>query len=226
MAKDPQTVTIYGRLSFPVWTYEQALVRNAQKPNKQYIKKPEDVAPEFNLLVEQPQMDKLVTHIRDEFIPFCAAREAAGEKRNKLDAKQIKKIEAVLADLEDQPPHIPIKPVPEKTQALAPECVAMVKINGMKGVDIDLKAIVQTEDELEVPMPDLVIPPRGIVLPLKQTVHQMYAGCYVAATINLYAYESQGLPGITASASTAVFKADGDRFGGGVAVDEDEIFAD
>jgi hypothetical protein len=54
----------------------------------------------------------------------------------------------------------------------------------------------------------------------------MYGGCYVAATLNLYAFISGKLPGFSASASVAVFKADGDRFGGGTAVDEDEIFLD
>ena len=117
-----------------------------------------------------------------------------------------------------------MKPVPEKTQALAPEAVAMIKISGQRGLDIDLKAIVTSEDELNVPDPDQLAFP--IVKPIGQTVHRMYGGCYVAATVNLYAFVSGKLPGFSASAGTAVFKADGDRFGGGVDVDEDEIFLD
>ena len=59
-----------------------------------------------------------------------------------------------------------------------------------------------------------------------QTVHSMYPGCFVAATLNLYGFLSGKKPGFSASASTAIFKADGDRFGGGVDFDEDEIFLD
>jgi hypothetical protein len=101
--------------------------------------------------------------------------------------------------------------------------VASVKVSGNRGTDIELKAIVNDEDELAVPDPDLLSFP--VIRPINQTVHQMYAGCYVAATLNLYAYET-GSVGVSASAGVAVFKADGDRFGGGVTVDEDEIFAD
>ena len=54
----------------------------------------------------------------------------------------------------------------------------------------------------------------------------MYPGCFVAATLNLYGFLSGKKPGFSASASTAIFKADGDRFGGGVDFDEDEIFLD
>jgi len=54
----------------------------------------------------------------------------------------------------------------------------------------------------------------------------MYGGCYVAATLNLFSFVSGKAPGFSAAASVAVFKADGDRFGGGVAIDEDEMFMD
>ena len=54
----------------------------------------------------------------------------------------------------------------------------------------------------------------------------MYPGAYVAVTLNLYAYHNGKLPGFSAGASVAVFKADGERFGGGTTVDEDEIFLD
>jgi hypothetical protein len=54
----------------------------------------------------------------------------------------------------------------------------------------------------------------------------MYPGAYVAVTANLYAYHNGKPPGFSAGCSVAVFKADADRFGGGVAVDEDEIFMD
>lgn len=221
--KNPQTVTIYGRLSFPNFIYASAVTRNA---TSKFPKAPEDVAPDFNLLVEKPQLEKFLAHVRDEFLPFCVEQSNKGEKRNALTQKEVDRILQVIdsEDWESQPPYIPVKPVPEKTMDLAPEAVANIKIVGNKGIDIECKAIVNSEDELLVPDPDQLTWP--IIKPIGQTVHSMYGGCYVAATLNLYAFVSGKLPGFSASAGVAVFKADGERFGGGVTVDEDEIFAD
>jgi hypothetical protein len=220
-AKDPKTVTIYGRLSFPNFEHAQAVKRNA---TSKFPKAPEDVTPDFNLLVEQAQLDKLVTHLKTVFLPYCKAQSDKKEKRDALDDKQVKLVlKAIDSDWESQPPYIAIKPVPDKTKALAPEAVASIKVVGNKGSNIELKAIVNNEDELLVPDPDQLTFP--VIKPIGQTVHQMYGGCYVAATLNLYAFDSP-TAGFSASAGVAVFKADGDRFGGGVAVDEDEIFLD
>lgn len=222
-AKNPKTVTIYGRLSFPNFNYQQAVVKNAKS---QFPKDAADVSPDFNLLVEQSQLDKLVTHIKTEFLPYCVEQSNKGEKRDaltKADADRILKL-IDSGDFAAQPPYISIKPVAEKTADLAPEAVASIKVTGNKGQDIELKAIVQNEDELIVPDPDLLSFP--VIKPIGQTVHQMYGGCYVAATLNLYAFISGKLPGFSASAAVAVFKADGERFGGGTAVDESEIFLD
>lgn len=223
MAINPQVVTVYGRLSFPVWTYAEAVARN---PKSEYPKKDEDITPEFNLLLEQPQLDKLVTHVRDVFLPFCLEQSKSGQARNALDDKQVAQLIKQLddADWEDQPPYISIKPVNDKTAALAPEAVANLKIKGPRGLDIELKAIVNDESELSVPDPDRIKYPD--VLPIHTTVHQMYPGAYVAATLNLYSFVSGKKPGWSAAAGVAVFKADADRFGGGVPVDMDDIFAD
>ena len=221
-SNNPQVVTIYGRLSFPNFQYQQAVTRNA---TSKFPKKPEDVTPDFNLLVEQAQLDKLVEHVRTMFLPFVLEKGAKGE-RGGLDQKQVDKIIKLLdsKDWEAQPPYIPIKPVPDKTAALAPEAVANIKIVGNKGVDIEQRAIVNDENELLVPDPDQLTYP--IIRPIGQTVHSLYGGCYAGATLNLYAFVSGALPGFSASAGVVVFKADGDRFGGGIDVDEDEIFAD
>lgn len=221
--KNPKTVTIYGRLSFPNFNYAQAVARNVKS---KFPKDAADVAPDFNLLVEQPQLEKLLLHVENEFLPYCVKQSAAGEKRDALTQAEADRILKVIAgaDWDSQPPYIPVKSVPEKTTELAPEAVASIKIAGNRGVDIELKAVVNHEDELLVPDPDILKYP--VIKPIGQTVHNMYGGCYVAATLNLYAFISGKLPGFSASASTAVFKADGERFGGGVSVDEDEIFLD
>lgn len=221
--KNPKTVTIYGRLSFPNFKHDEAVKRNAKS---KFPKEAADVSPDFNLLVEQAQFDKLVDHVLNVFLPYCVKQSTDGETRDALTQAEADRIVKLIksGDFEAQPPYIPIKAVGEKTAELAPEAVASVKIVGNKATDIELKAIVNTEDELLVPDPDQLTYP--VIKPIGQTVHQMYGGAYVAATLNLYAFISGKLPGFSASSSVAVFKADGERFGGGKAVDEDEIFAD
>jgi hypothetical protein len=221
--KNPKVVTIYGRLSFPTFTAAEAFARSQKG---QYpAATPAEAAPDFQLLVEQAQHDKFYNHIVNEFFPYCLEQEKKGEKRDVLSDKEIAKLTAdITGDLEDQNFNTPFKPIHVKTAPLAPECVAAFKIIGNKGVDIELKAIVNGEDELSVPDPDLLAFP--VIRPINQTVHSMYPGCYVAVTVNLYAYHNGKNPGFSAGGSVAVFKAEGDRFGGGVSVDEDEIFAD
>lgn len=221
--KNPKTVTIYGRLSFPVWTAQAAYDRSQK--GKYPAKDIASAAGEFNLLVDQAQFDKLVNHIESVFMPYCIAQEAAGEKRDTLDKKEVDVlIEQMKAADFAGVYNMPIKVVPEKTAPLVPEAVASVKVIGNKGVDIEQKAIVNDEDELLVPDPDQLTFP--IIKPIGQTVHQMYPGAYVAVTLNLYAYHNGKLPGFSAGGSVAVFKADGERLGGGTTVDEDEIFLD
>ena len=219
---NPQNVTLYGRLSYPVFNHKDAVARNAKSAFPKTD--PNEVSPEFNILLDQVQLDKFMAHVTDVFLPYCLAQHTAGEKRNALDAAQIKRIMGVLEDPENQPPYIPLKLVPEKTQDLAPDAVYMLKVTGNKGVDIELKAIVNAEEELAVPDPTQLTFP--VIKPLRQTVHNIYAGCYVAITANLYAFVSGKVPGFSASSSVCIFKMDGDRFGGGGEIDEDEIFAD
>ena len=75
MAKSPKNVTIYGRLSFPTFDYQRAVAKNA---TSQYKKAdPADVTPDFNLLVEQAQLDKLKKHVLEN---GCGLWWVAGEK--------------------------------------------------------------------------------------------------------------------------------------------------
>lgn len=221
--KNPKVVTIYGRLSFPTFTADEAFARGqkGQYPPKSVA----EAAPDFQLLLEQAQHDKLVNHITNVFFPYCIEQEKNGEKRDVLSDKEVAKLLAdITGDLADQNFNTPLKAIHEKTAPLAPECVSAVKVIGNKGVDMELKAIVADEEELRVPDPDLLDFP--VIKPISQTVHSMYPGCYVAVTLNLYAYHNGKNPGFSAGGSTAVFKMDGERFGGGTSVDEDEIFAD
>lgn len=221
MTATPKTVTIWGRLSFPTWTAEEAYTfsQRGQYPAKSV----DEAAPNFTLLVNAAQWEKFQKHATEVFLPYCVDQHAAGEKRDALDTKEAQAlIDGLTGDLADQIYNTPAKPLSDKSAELAPECVAGIKCIGAKGTNIDLKAIVTSEAELSVPNPDLITFP--VILPIGQTIHQLYPGCNVAATLNLYAYHNGKLPGFSAGVSTAVFKSDNERFGGSVAVDADEIF--
>lgn len=232
-AVDPKLVTIRGRVSFPKWTHAEA-VANALKSNIPQIadkarNSPQDIAPEFTLLVEQEQLDKIRQHIDGPFLAYIEERIRKGETKDVLSDRALKKVRAMLqsGDWDDAPPHLPIKKIDPKTQALAPECVAAVKVVGSKGRDIDLQATVWDESQLKVPDPDqLTWPTRK---PIEQTIFDPYPGAYFVATLNLFAYEpSNSVYGISAGANVALYAGNvhGERFGGGVEVDEDAIFMD
>ena len=222
MASNPKNVTIYGRLSFPTFTAQEAYDRSQK--GSYPAADVASAAPDFMLLVSQGQWEKFKKHATEEFLPYVAERGKAGEKKDALELKEVKALIDGLDDLDTQIYNSPAKPVHEKSQELAPDAVAAIKCIGPKGGDIVLKAIVTKETDLAVPDPDLLSFP--VVKPINETVHQMYAGAYVAATLNLYAYRNGKHPGFSAGVSTAVFKQDGERFGGGTDVDADEIFLD
>lgn len=223
--KNPQNVTIRGRLSWPVWTYDMAVARDAK--SKFPKKDKADVRPGFDLLLDEVQAEKLINHLKDVFLPWCIEQEKAGNK-SALSAAQVKKLTKILDEAEWDVDGIVglIKPVHEKSQEMAPEAVMSVKVNGFKGQDLERKAIVKDEGQLKNPVDDIVIPARGLIMPVADTTLELYPGSVVAATLNLFAFTGANV-GITASTSTAVFVADAERFGGGGStLDEDDIFMD
>lgn len=221
--KTPKNVTIYGRLSFPTWTAKEAYDRSQ---SGQYKAASVDKAQaNFQLVLEESQYQKLKDHALNVFLPWCVENEAKGEKRDKLTSAEAKALsKQVKSDDLDGALNTPFRPVSDKTLELAPEAVAVVKCLAAPGQDISLMARVDNESELSVPDPDILQFP--VLKPIGQTTHSMYPGCYVIATLSLYAYLNGKHPGFSAGVSTAVFKADGDRFGGGVSLDMDEILAD
>ena len=228
MATDnPKNVTIRGRLSFPRFTHKEAVAAN-KKSN--FVEADEaNVKPEFNLLIEQAQLDKLKNHIRDVFIPYVQ-EQYSKDPKNK-DALPPKVVKQILDKLDDEDwdgvPNLLIKSLSDKNRESAPECVASVKLVGSKGADITLKARVEGENQLAVPDPDILTYPA--LVPLSQSVFTPYAGAFFAATINLYAYfQSANANGIAGGANVAVYlgNLEGERFGGGTDVDEDDIFLD
>lgn len=223
---DPKGLTVRGRLSFPRFTHAEAVAAN-KKSN--YVKPNEgDVQPEFNMLIEQAQLDKIVTHLDTVFLPYVEQQIAKGEKRDAFpDVKYVKKVRDKLAsgEFESTVPHLLIKEIGEKQQESAPECVASVKVVGRKGGNIEVQATVFEEDQLLVPDADILAYP--VRKPISETTLEPYPGAYVVATLNLYTYfQSASVYGIGAGADLVFVMGNltGDRFGGGAAVDEDAIF--
>lgn len=218
-----KVVTFYGRLSYPTWTAEEAFDRSqrGQFPARSIA----EAKPDFMLLVSEAQFLKVRDFAVKTFLPYCAEQFKNGEKSDALDPDEVKKlIASIEGDLADQVYNSPFKLVSDKTAELAPDAVASVKIIGPTGGAFDLKAVVNSEADLSVPDPDILSFP--VLKPIGETVHEMYPGCIVAVTANLYSYKNGKLPGFSAGANTAVFRGDAERFGGGVAVDTDEIFLD
>lgn len=216
-----------GAITYSQFTMPQAVANNERS---KFPKQPDKIAPSIQLLLDAAQLDRIITHIRDVYLPEAAKRGAAGDKRDAFDAAQIKKFEKALKERGDegwlsQNPYLPFSQVYAKTLEVAPWAVATLKFTGTAGKDFDQQARVNKEDELKVPDDKILSYP--VLRPIDQTVHELYPGAWAYATLNLSGYvQSASNYGISAYANTVVFLEDRDRLAGGAALDEDDIFLD
>lgn len=226
-AQRPNDHVLTGRLSFPAFTMAEALKLN-ENGKKEYKRTPDQVKSHYNLLVTEAQMTKLLQYVTSEFLPYVeAVGKEKGNEKGGLDKPMLTKLKRMLEAQEWDIDPISgfIKPVAKKTQELAPEAVASIKINGMKGQDVVRKAIVRDTSELVNEVDAPVIPSRGLPLPIDDTKLEIYPGATCAAPINLYAYVSGTTPSITASGPTCIMvHGNSERFGGGGDIDEDSLF--
>lgn len=213
-----KNVTVSGRLSFPVWTMARAIQLNAKS---EWPVEDERVACTFNMFLEQDQLDKLVDHIKDTFLPWVVSQDG---KKGGLPQKEVNKLLKTLdeGDWAETPYNLFIKGMREKDLEVAPEAVAFIKVKGTAGQNLVQKAVVYDENELTVPLEIDAFP---AIVPISQSVHELYAGALVATTLNLYCFMSGKNPGIAAGAPAVVFKDDAEQIGGSK-LDEDEIFLD
>lgn len=218
MSTNPTNISISGRLSYPTWTYQEALAYDAKSDYPTADKT--RVAPSFNLLLTQEQLDRYVAWVADTYRPFTMSSEA----KVQLSQKDWDRIMAAIEDPELAPPYTPVRNPSEKVLELMPECVASIKVKGTNGMDLKQLAVVNSEEELLVPDDKILSYP--VIQPIGLTVHDLYPGSVAAATLNHYHYMSGKTPGFSASSGTVVFKQDADRFGGGAELDEDAIFSD
>ena len=229
--KNPKSITIKGRLSYPSFTMEQALALNAKSEHK---KPDEQVSPEFNLLIEADQMALIKDHLLNEYLPFAEQNWAdnpdpKGNTRDAFPPKLAKRIRDVIEneDWETRPPYIFTKLISEKNLATAGAAVMTANLKGSKGRNTVLKASVYSDEELAIPGSIQKFP---AMVDINESVFEMYPGAYVAATVNLFGYVASSVSfGISAGANVAVYMGnlEGERIGGGGDdVDEDEIFMD
>jgi hypothetical protein len=215
--------TYTGWLSFPTLT-NKAAFELSQKGS--YPAASADlVSPHFQLLLSQAQYEKFVAQAT-EFLSQEIEVTQPGGKRIKLSAKDREDLlKDITGDLSDQRYNTPLKAVHEKTAELKPEAVASLKVIGPKGGDFKVRAIVRAENEI-AQTSDVIWAGQPVILDIGETVHEVYPGCVAKVTINLYAYMNGKNPGFSAGGSILVFSADGDRFGGGDAMDEEAMFLD
>lgn len=221
MANDNPTVTLTGRLSFPKWTAQEAF--DFSQTGKFPYDSVDKAKPQVNLLLEASQWDKL-REAFEVFLKYIEQRAKDGETKNVLPAEDIADIREGLDKgvWGSKLYQLPIRDVYEKTAEMAPEAVAELVVKGAAGSNLNRKAIVRSEEE--VLDPDYVFT-KPAILNIDQTVHDLQAGCYVKMTVNFWAYVGVK-PGISCGGTTVVFHLDGEPFGGGVGVDEEEMFLD
>lgn len=224
---DFKKVNIRGAVTYSNLTMDRAKANNERS---KYPKAEADIATDFQLLLDEAQLEKLVAHITDVYLPEAVKRGKAGESKDAFDQKQADAIAEVLAEgaksnWDNVPPYVPVKPVYSKTLEVITWPVGTLRAGGPKGKDIEQLARVNSEDELKVPDPDLLSYP--VLRPIGQTVHELYPGSWAYTTLNLGGYfQSKGNYGISAYANTLVFLEDRDRLGGGASLDTDDVFMD
>lgn len=212
-----------GAITYTQFNMAQAIANNERS---KYPKAADKIAPIAQFLLDQTQHDRLITHIRDVYLPEALRRGKAGEKKDAFEQKQVDKILRQLEQLElDTSPYLPIKSVYAKTLDVAPWAISTLKFTGTAGRDFEQLARVNSEDELKVPDPNLLAFP--VLRPIADTVHELYPGAWAYATLNLSGYvQSASNFGISAYANTIVFLEDRDRLSGGAGLDEDDVFMD
>ena len=223
---------IRGRVTYSNFTMAQAIAANSN-PLLQYPKAADKVAPDFQLLLTQPQVEKFTAWILETYVPECLARGKAGEKRNAFDQKMADKIKRAIdagvsggPEAWDAPPHLPLKNVYAKTLDVVPDAWATLKVSGSAGRDLELLAKVSSEEEFRTPPANEKVYP--LLAPLTDTVHDLYPGSVGYSTLRLASFQaSSSVYGVSAYANQLVFIRDDERIGGGGGgIDTDGVFMD
>lgn len=234
MSTKPAGMNVGGRLSFNHLTAQSAY-DSAHRPGSklapQYRPKTvQDAKANFNLLLNKTGYERVKEHILEEVLPWFREQVQQGNPKIYITKDQIDTLEKHIKDdvYNERSGRTPFRPVDDKTAELAPATAAVMIIKAYRnGADIEQQAFVTDEEQLvSKPFSSKAI------FPIKDTVFELYPGCYVKATISFWVGEASGDPFITANANAVVFWKDADRFGGsssdvdGMIEDDDDLFLD
>jgi hypothetical protein len=218
----PRTIkAVKGRLSFHELNAGAAHAEALAGPYASVAQGAGVSKPYANILITQPQFDRITKFIEETFFPFCNSQFNKG--RDEKYALEPKFTKALLEQVKDGdgPYNTPFKLPTEKTLDLYPEAARSMKLMGYAGVDIAGMAAIKDGTELKIPDPDVM---SAVILPIEQTVHTFYNGCTVLAQVGLYTYLNGKNPGFSASTNELIFGSATPRFGGAADLDQDEIF--
>lgn len=213
---------IKGRLSFNKLTAVEAYAEASTGPFAANVKTVADAKPYATVLLTQSQYERVLAKVMDEFFPYCAAQYKISDKEK--DALSPAEIKSLVQQIENGsgPYNTPFKAPSDKTLELMPDCAVMMKLIGKAGSDYEVHAIVNDQSELAVPDPDLL---KKTVMPINETKHALYNGCWVISPVNLYGYKNGKNPGFSAGSNFLVFSKNDTAFSGGGKLDSDSIFA-
>jgi hypothetical protein len=225
-----------GRLSYHEFSAAAAHADMLTSPYADGAKAQGASKPYANILLTETQYERIEKFLEDEFFPECnkifkqdpAAKLAASKKETDSLLEQIQ-------EGERSPYNTPFSLPNEKTLALWPEAHRSIKCVGRLGVDLIQKAIVHSEDDLAkvkdpvtgdlVPINNRIIA-KPQILDITETDKELYSGCWVSTQMEFWLYRVGKTPGLRADITTVIFAKDDTRFGGGVPIDEDAIFAE
>ncbi len=189
-----------------------------------------DAQANFTVLLNETGLGVVKEYILDKVLPWFEQEVKAGNGKITIDQDGIDLLRTNIKDnnFGKKMGSTPFRVPSEKTLELAPNSAASIQMKAYKrGTDIKLQAFVTAEEQLNSkPFSEKRI------FPLEDTIFELYAGCYVKATITFWAGAVNGNPYLTASANSVVFWKDGPAFSGGgsdeegMVEDDDDLFID
>ena len=223
----PEAMNIGGRFSFHSLT-AQAAYDSAHRADSKLLptQRPDtvnDAQANFTILLNETGLEVVKEYILDKVLPWFEQELKAGNPKMTIDQDGIDLLRTNIKDnnFGKKMGSTPFRDPSEKTLELAPNTAASIQMKAYKrGTDIKQEAFVSEEEHL-ISLPFST----KRIYPIEDTVFELYAGCYVKATVTFWAGAVNGNPYLSCSANSVVFWKDGASFAGG-GTDEEGMLAD
>lgn len=228
----PRTIeALKGRLSFFETDAAKAHEEALKGPYRDQALKDGASKPYFNLLLTEARFEQVFVHLRDVFFPFTVEQYKAekvppGKTPTGKFSISPKEAQAILDQIEagDKAPYnTPFSMPTEKTLELYPEAFRVMKMVGFPGQNIEQQAIIRSMADLSVEDPDRVKYPDR--LPINQTNHKLYRGCWAMCQVEFFPYRIGPNPNVKANSTVLIFADNAPQFGGGKPLNDDALFA-